>query len=538
MSDDGITRLMGPDDVTTDLEEEDVSANPFDEAEEKVVIQPEVWWKVLLEVVGMRFFVMMFITQFLLRGMCMTIMAGVALPLFENILQIEAGRMQTMMTIVYLAWSAKPIIGVLSDVLVFRGGSKKKPWLWMGSGCGIVGSAFLFLAFVNNSAVGICVCMMLIQTQIAVFDLMMESRWSALMNRHPQQTGTYLVVIASILQDAGCVIAASFVGPMMDGVARTMYYPLFAIITAITCVPLYFVYHNWIGEEQNQSSSSFVTLELPHLRSERVILAVVFATGFAAIFTVFLTNAVDSAIGLAVALVIVAWILSANYVIFPPMMFRVALFQVIVMLSRPSIGRALDFFYTASPECLPDGPHFPFWFYMTLATIIGTLASLLGGFIYQYFLTRIRIRTELIGTQIMAGTFACGDLMLATHANRAIGLPDKVSYVCGEAIAEPLIATLNNMPARTLLSKVVPHGLESSCYAFQAGIGNFAMMISEMSGALIFEAAGVRTYPPSQCNFAPLWWLILVCHVSLPIVGGVLAAYFLIPNILPSEKLE
>ena len=90
---------MGPDDVTTDLEEEDVSANPFDEAEEKVVIQPEVWWKVLLEVVGMRFFVMMFITQFLLRGMCMTIMAGVALPLFENILQIEAGRIAALPSI-------------------------------------------------------------------------------------------------------------------------------------------------------------------------------------------------------------------------------------------------------------------------------------------------------------------------------------------------------------------------------------------------------------------------------------------------------
>jgi len=77
--------------------------------------------------------------------------------------------------------------------------------------------------------------------------------------------------------------------------------------------------------------------------------------------------------------------------------------------------------------------------------------------------------------------------------------------------------------------------MESSCFAYLAGLANFASMISELSGGLIFEAAGVVTV--GKCNFDSLWWLILVCHVGLPIVGGV-GASWLIPNKLQTEELE
>jgi hypothetical protein len=82
--------------------------------------------------------------------------------------------------------------------------------------------------------------------------------------------------------------------------------------------------------------------------------------------------------------------------------------------------------------------------------------------------------------------------------------------------------------------------MESSCFAFLAGINNFASMISELSGGLIFEAAGIKTTlsPASgACNFDALWWLIILCHVSLPIAIGVPAAW-LIPNVLQTESLQ
>lgn len=54
---------------------------------------------------------------------------------------------------------------------------------------------------------------------------------------------------------------------------------------------------------------------------------------------------------------------------------RIALFQVITYLSRPSLGSAMDYFYTAEPTCLPDGPHFSMSYYIFIAGLISTVAG-------------------------------------------------------------------------------------------------------------------------------------------------------------------
>lgn len=107
-----------------------------------------------------------------------------------------------------------------------------------------------------------------------------------------------------------------------------------------------------------------------------------------------------------------------------------------------------------------------------------------------------------------------------------MGIDDKWAYIMGEAIIEPVIATLNYIPVTTLLSKACLPGFESSIYALLAGLSNFCGGISELSGAFIYTWAGVNT---STCNFDALGWLILLCHVLSPMIIGVLAS-LLIPN--------
>jgi hypothetical protein len=104
----------------------------------------------------------------------------------------------------------------------------------------------------------------------------------------------------------------------------------------------------------------------------------------------------------------------------------------------------------------------------------------------------------------------------------------------GEAVMESALNTLHHIPAATLLSKGLPRGLESSVFAFSAGMSNFARMISSLSGAILFEEAGIRSVPP--CNFSALWWLVLLFHIVMPIVFGV-GFSFLIPNKKQNEEL-
>jgi len=61
-------------------------------------------------------------------------------------------------------------------------------------------------------------------------------------------------------------------------------------------------------------------------------------------------------------------------------------------------------------------------------------------------------------------------------------------------------------------------------------------MISSMLGAVIFQAAGIKT-THGQCNFESLWWLVLVFHIITRMVGPMAASFFLIPNKGQDESL-
>jgi MFS family permease len=488
------------------------------------------YFRLMIRVFGWKFVAMVFVSQFVLKGFLMKLSMSIALPLFQRELLVPAERMQVMMTVVFLAWAVKPLIGVLSDIITINGW-RKSPWMWLGVVLGVFGSAFMFLAHHNQSAWGICFCMFLMQTQIAMTDLMVESVWSATMQANPKDTGSSIVSLGKAFVELGSISGMLLAGPLSD---LRQFEAVFALMIVCAVSPAFLIWKNWIGETPGPARP-FVRITLPTDRRQRFMITVVAMTGVAAIPAVLLSNFADTAVGLAISGQIVLYALIATYYIFPRMMFRVALFQVLIAVFSPSIGGALDFFYTAGPECLPNGPHFSYSFFTSIVGIIGISMSLLGIFVYELTLTEVRYRTVLIGTQVLSALTGASDLFLVLGLNLRLGIPYHLAYVLGEAIAEPLLNKLNDIPTSTLLSKVAPKGLESSSFSFLAGIANFAYMISEMSGALIYEAAGVKTTVP--CNFSSLWWVVLLCHFGLRLFGGVPASW-LIPNKRQNEALD
>jgi hypothetical protein len=88
---------------------------------------------------------------------------------------------------------------------------------------------------------------------------------------------------------------------------------------------------------------------------------------------------------------------------------------------------------------------------------------------------------------------------------------------------------LNWIPSSSIIGKVCPENMESSTYAFIAGISNFGSMVAVIGGALITEWAGVVS-SGTECNWKPLPWLILFGHITLMLVVSI-PACFLIPNV-------
>jgi hypothetical protein len=488
-----------------------------------------VYFARLSAVMTWRFMIFLIVSQGSLKGIAYTISNGILFPIFKNVLSLDAATLQIYLLLIFIPWSLKPIFGLLSDFVIV-GGYHRRYWLYQGLGAGCVCGGFLFLAYTTRSAVGIALCLMGIQFEISIFDLMSEATFSITKRDHPY-TGSDIPTYVQGLQDVGAIVALIFIGTLADA---GLYYVAFGIMMFFILTPAAPTVAGWLPEIKKDTQNKCIALA-SGINENKWIIAVITFAGLAAPISSIVANTTSPMMGLSIALLMTIAAVVGAFFVFPGMVPRLALFQMLTSLARPALGSAMDYFYTADPECLPGGPYFSMSYYITVAGILGMLASLLGIFIYQNTLGGLRYRTVLIITAVLSGLIGASDLFIITRTNIEMGIPDKWAYVVGEAIMEPLLNKLNYIPTNTLLMSVMPKGMESSCYAFLAGISNFSSMVSELSGAIIFETAGVKTTVP--CDFSALPWLILVCHVAMPTLVGIGSA-FLIPNVKQTDKLD
>ena len=96
------------------------------------------------------------------------------------------------------------------------------------------------------------------------------------------------------------------------------------------------------------------------------------------------------------------------------------------------IDGAMDYFYTAEPTCLADGPHFSWNYYLTYTQVVGTAASLAGVWFFQVFLSKWKFRHVFwisMSVRIFASIF---DIIIVTRVNtRVLGIDDKFAYLLG-----------------------------------------------------------------------------------------------------------
>jgi hypothetical protein len=481
---------------------------------------------------GYRFLGFMVVSQLVGKGLVRAVADSLMLPLFKNVAHVDARALQLYTLMIMLPWAIKPIIGLLSDYVLIAG-YNKRGWLVLACLAGSAASALLFA----SRGMAIVFCLMGINLQLAVYDLLAEGKAAQLRNENAW-IGTSGTTFMQMLEPVGALMALSFVGVVSD---RQLYWVDFGVLTALCALHMGPTLWGWLPEERLLTFSWVQLVGTDRLRSEWRSMLVIAFCGLASVVTStmsgLLADVVPLVVPLCVSVAFLVACLVGSWWAFPPGITYVAVYRVLVILSQPVIGTALDYFYTASPECLPDGPHFSYVYYQTYAGIVGNAIYLLGGLFFERFLSGLRVRPVLIITTVVGGLAGLSDLFIVTRANVALGIPDAWAYMVGEAVVEPLIGMLNWIPSMALIAMAAPKGQEASSFAFIAGLANFARMTSELSGALAFSAAGVTTVSSGNgggCNFAPLPYLVFLCHVTIPIMVGV-PAVFIVPDVRQDE---
>jgi len=492
------------------------------------------YWRRLLDVCGWRFLAFLAASQAANKGALMTVIGAAMLPLFRN--SVDASTLQIYSMIVMLPWSLKPLIGLCSDY-VLVGGYHKRGWLLLGQAVGLISSIALFvLSLVRLDSTAwpaalLVACFGALNFQVSLYDLLSEAKYSELRNAHPE-VGSDITTLAQGMIDVGALLALLCAGLLADARAFTL---LFAIAMALAATTLLPTLLGWLPEERIAApvggDRKFVAVSPTASAAEWPLVAVVAFCGLSSVVVVALEEL--PLVGLGVSFVLLTCCLAGAWRVFSPLLVRVALFQVLTTAAQPSVGTALSYYYTANATCVPDGPHFDYAYFISWTGMVGTALSLAGVFVYQLLLSRLRFRRVLLITTVLVGLAGLSDLSMVLRWNVALGVPDRVAYMLGEAIVEPLLGKLSWIPVSALIALAAEPGREACSFAFMAGIANFARMQARLAGAVITAAAGVGV----GCHFGALWWLVLLCHIVFPLLVGV-PAVWLVPDMEQNERRQ
>lgn len=195
--------------------------------------------------------------------------------------------------------------------------------------------------------------------------------------------------------------------------------------------------------------------------------------------------------------------------IFYPLLF------LIIWNVTPSAGSSLFYFEVNELGFTPE-----FFGKLGLAS---SISSLLGIVIYNKKLKNIPLR-DIFKWSCLSGTIlGLLPLMLVTHFNRTIGLPD-TWFAMFDSVILSILGQITFMPVLVLAANICPPGVEGMLYATMMSANNLSGNIGRLFGGGLTKIMGI-----TNSDFTNLPWLLLITNLS-----GLIPLMFL--HYIPDER--
>jgi folate/biopterin transporter len=182
-----------------------------------------------------------------------------------------------------------------------------------------------------------------------------------------------------------------------------------------------------------------------------------------------------------------------------PSVWKPALF-LFLWQSTPTSDGAFLYFMTND---LGLGPEF-----LGRVRLATAVASFVGVWGYQKFLRQVSIKNILLWSSIASAPLGLIQLLLITHVNRDLGIPDG-AFVFGDDVVLAVLGEFAFLPTLVLAAKICPPGIEAVLFATLMSIFNGASTVGTEVGAILTKSLGV-----TESDFSNLWLLNVICNVS------------------------
>ncbi|KAL7435411.1 hypothetical protein ACHAXH_006384 [Discostella pseudostelligera] len=146
--------------------------------------------------------------------------------------------------------------------------------------------------------------------------------------------------------------------------------------------------------------------------------------------------------------------------------------------------------------------------------LVTAASSLVGVWLYNQYLRRVAIKDVLFWTSLISVPLGMTNLLLISHYNRELGIPDG-AFIFGDDVISSILGEMAFLPTLVLAARLCPPGVEAVLFATLMSIYNFASTVGTEVGAALTKVLHV-----SETDFSNLALLTFTCNVAslLPLV--------------------
>jgi hypothetical protein len=168
--------------------------------------------------------------------------------------------------------------------------------------------------------------------------------------------------------------------------------------------------------------------------------------------------------------------------------------------STPSSGSTLFYYYTNALNFSPE--------FLGAVRLASSLAALAGVLAFRWKLKDVPLRSMLKWSILLSVPLSLSQVLLTTHFNRHLGLPDQ-AFTLSDSVILSALGEISFLPVLVLASSLCPPGGEGALFATLMSIFNAGGILGGDIGATLTGLLGITT-----TNFDNITLLVVLCSVS------------------------
>lgn len=263
---------------------------------------------------------------------------------------------------IFCIYSAKtdsdPLVCI--SVIVVKGYSKRYYVCFSALFSAIVALLLATVTVSANTAAGLFT---LGNAGVMVVDLLMEGKYSELMATRAKGRSE-IITFVWLMCLTGGLLASVTVGPMADkGLIKAICWIAFGVAIQGTVPPLL----GWIPEKREDKKCA--SIHWAKLQEHREIFGLAAIMGLVAVGLVFVTIFSNFLGKLVYSVLGSLFLIYLTFKVMPSTLARCNCYLFLQDTLSISLSGAIQYFFTAPPECYPEGPHFSYLFFFTCESI-------------------------------------------------------------------------------------------------------------------------------------------------------------------------